>query len=55
MISNLSRYQARGELQVELEGTGNLAGETYQVPNAYLIQYLAACKTWHFDVSSETL
>lgn len=40
-VSNLSRYQARGELQVELEGTGNLAGETYQVPNAYLIHMVA--------------
>ena len=40
-ISNLSRYQARGELQVELEGTGNLAGETYLVPNAYLAHMVA--------------
>lgn len=40
-VSNLSRYQARGELQVELEGTGNLAGETYQVPNAYLVHMVA--------------
>ena len=40
-VSNLSRYQARGELQVELEGTGNLAGETYQVPNAYHVHMVA--------------
>lgn len=40
-VSNLSRYQARGELKVVLEGTENLAGETYQVPNAYLVHMVA--------------
>ena len=33
-VANLSRYQARGELQVELTGTGNLDGETFVVPNS---------------------
>ena len=40
-ISNLSRYQARGELQVELIGTGHLEGETYEVPNAYMMHMVA--------------
>ncbi len=40
-VSNLSRYQARGELQVELAGTGNLEGETYTVPNAYMTHMVA--------------
>lgn len=40
-VSNLSRYQARGELQVELVGTGHLEGETYKVPNAYLTHMVA--------------
>lgn len=40
-ISNLSRYQARGELLVELIGTGNLEGEKYTLPNAYLSHMVA--------------
>lgn len=40
-IANLSRYQARGELQMELKGTGNLEGETYTVPNTYLTHMVA--------------
>lgn len=40
-ISNPSRYQARGELQVELIGTGHLEGETYEVPNAYMMHMVA--------------
>ena len=41
-IANLSRYQARGEAQVVLTGTGSLEGETYTVPkNAYLTHMVA--------------
>ena len=40
-ISNLSRRQARGELKVVLHGTGSLEGETYVVPNAYLMHMVA--------------
>lgn len=40
-VANLSRYQARGELQVELTGTGNLDGETFVVPNSCLSHMVA--------------
>lgn len=40
-IANLSRYQARGEVQVVLTGTGDLEGEEYTVPNAYLTHMVA--------------
>lgn len=40
-IANLSRYQARGEAQVTLSGTGDLEGETFVVPNSYLTHFVA--------------
>lgn len=40
-IANLSRYQARGAAQVVFTGTGNLEGETYEAPVAYLTHMVA--------------
>lgn len=40
-VANLSRCQARGELQVELTGTGNLEGETFVAPKLYLSHMVA--------------
>lgn len=40
-IANLSRYQARGAAQVVFTGTGNIEGETYEAPVAYLTHMVA--------------